>query len=151
MPLYPDESSKQSDRGNENEKAKDGARRIRCADGKERHRNTNRQKNRVRHNGTSARYYAARGRHTQVVPRGEYQMDDSGMVINGTYHEFAGDEGKMYVVEDNPRADNGVHLVADNNGNRNRCVHCSYRRNIFLFLTAAACYKYIMSSVVSKV
>lgn len=32
---------------------------------------------------------------TQVVPRGEYQMDDSGMVINGTYHEFAGDEGKM--------------------------------------------------------
>lgn len=32
---------------------------------------------------------------TQVVPRGEYQMDDSGMVINSTYHEFAGDEGKM--------------------------------------------------------
>jgi hypothetical protein len=67
---------------------------------------------------------------TQVVPRGEYQMDDSGMVINGTYHEFAGDEGKDAVVEDNPRADNGVHFVADNNGNWNRCVHCSHRRNI---------------------
>ena len=25
---------------------------------------------------------------TQVLPRGEYQMDDSGMVINGTYHEL---------------------------------------------------------------
>ena len=62
MPLYPDESSEQSDRGNENEKAKDGARRIRRADGKEGHRNTNRQKDRVRHNGTSAGYYAARGR-----------------------------------------------------------------------------------------
>ena len=32
---------------------------------------------------------------TQVIPRGVYQTDSEGMVIDGTYTRFEGDEGKM--------------------------------------------------------
>lgn len=84
---------------------------------------------------------------TQVVPRGEYQMDDSGMVINGTYHEFAGDEGKMpwwkiilapIMVFTSSQITTGIGIV----------VFIVLIGGTFLILDRSGVLKYIMSSVV---
>lgn len=86
---------------------------------------------------------------TQVVPRGEYQMDDSGMVINGTYHEFAGDEGKMpwwkiilapIMVFTSSQITTGIGIV----------VFIVLIGGTFLILDRSGVLKYIMSSVVRK-
>lgn len=86
---------------------------------------------------------------TQVVPRGEYQRDDSGMVINGTYHEFAGDEGKMpwwkiilapIMVFTSSQITTGIGIV----------VFIVLIGGTFLILDRSGVLKYIMSSVVRK-
>lgn len=86
---------------------------------------------------------------TQVVPRGEYQMDGSGMVINGTYHEFAGDEGKMpwwkiilapIMVFTSSQITTGIGIV----------VFIVLIGGTFLILDRSGVLKYIMSSVVRK-
>lgn len=86
---------------------------------------------------------------TQVVPRGEYQMNDSGMVINGTYHEFAGDEGKMpwwkiilapIMVFTSSQITTGIGIV----------VFIVLIGGTFLILDRSGVLKYIMSSVVRK-
>lgn len=86
---------------------------------------------------------------TQVVPRGEYQMDDSGMVINSTYHEFAGDEGKMpwwkiilapIMVFTSSQITTGIGIV----------VFIVLIGGTFLILDRSGVLKYIMSSVVRK-
>ncbi len=86
---------------------------------------------------------------TQIVPRGEYQMDESGMVINGTYTQFEGDEGKMpwrkiilapIMVFTSSQITTGVGIV----------VFIVLIGGTFLILDRSGVLKYIMSSVVKK-
>ena len=86
---------------------------------------------------------------TQVIPRGIYQTDSEGMVIDGTYTRFEGDEGKMpwwkiiaapVMVLSSSQAAMGIGII----------VLIVLIGGTFLILDSSGVLKYIMSAVVSR-
>ena len=86
---------------------------------------------------------------TQVIPRGVYQTDSEGMVIDGTYTRFEGDEGKMpwwkiiaapVMVLSSSQAAMGIGII----------VLIVLIGGTFLILDSSGVLKYIMSAVVSR-
>ena len=86
---------------------------------------------------------------TQVIPRGVFQTDAEGMVIEGTYSRFEGDDGKMpwwkillapVLVFGSSQATLGLGIIA----------LIILIGGTFLILDQSGVLKYIMSAVVNR-